>query len=400
MREGWVDWCSQKWFSMIHGNKLVYNACWEDPRIDRVALDLGPEDRLLTITSAGCNTLDYALLGPKHIYAVDINPRQSALLELKIAGIRELDFETFFQIFGQGRHEDFVFVYTQYLRHHLSAASAAHWDRHLDYFESKGGRSGFYFRGASGALARWINHYIDFNQLRDPVQAIFDADTVAEQNYIYRSLLQKRFWSDLIRWFLQWDAPYAFIGVPRAQRKQVEETYRGGMRQFIEDCFETVFARLPLKDNYFWWLYVSGQYLPHRCPEYLKEENFLALKGGLVERISVHTASLADFMRSLRERISRFVLLDHMDWLWGSLRGVLQEEWQLFTEIAAPQARLLWRSASTHCQFVDKVEVSVGGRHCRVGDLLRYHAALAAELQTRDRVHTYGSFAIADLQLA
>ena len=87
-----VDWANSRMFNLVHRNNLVYNTCWEDPRLDRVALDLGPDDDVLVITSAGCNALDYALTEPRHVYAVDMNPRQNALLELKIAGIRPLDF--------------------------------------------------------------------------------------------------------------------------------------------------------------------------------------------------------------------------------------------------------------------------------------------------------------------
>ena len=397
MPERLVDWVSQQFFSLIHRNSLVYNACWEDPRIDRVALNLGPTDTLLTITSAGCNVLDFALLKPKHIYAIDMNPRQNALLELKMAGIRELDFGTFFEIFGKGRCADFGSLYKRRLRKLLSPAAAGHWDRHLDFFSVKFPSSGFYFRGASGALARWMNHYIDLNRMREPLQAIFNASTVAEQEYIYRNVLHSAFWSGLLRWVLQWDLPFAFIGVPRAQRRQVETDYRGGMAKFIEDRLETVFARLPLKDNYFWWLYFNGEYTPDRCPEYLKQENFLALKSGLVDRISVHTASLTDFLRQCPEQISRFVLLDHMDWLSESLNHVLREEWELFPQVARPGARMLWRSASLRANFVDSVEINLHGERCRVGDILKYNTTLAKELQEKDRVHTYGSFAIADL---
>jgi S-adenosylmethionine-diacylglycerol 3-amino-3-carboxypropyl transferase len=38
------------------------------------ALALTPADRVLVITSAGCNALDYALLGAR-VLAVDQNPR-------------------------------------------------------------------------------------------------------------------------------------------------------------------------------------------------------------------------------------------------------------------------------------------------------------------------------------
>src|SRR5260370_640082 len=109
------DWVSSKVFQVVHGRNLVYNACWEDPRLDRVALELGPEDTILVITSAGCNALDYSLQAPKRIYAIDMNPRQNALLELKQAGIRRLEFEDFFQMFGKGWLPNFRKVYKQTL---------------------------------------------------------------------------------------------------------------------------------------------------------------------------------------------------------------------------------------------------------------------------------------------
>ena len=50
-------------FKAVHSRNLVYNASWEDPALDRQALQLGPDDRVLVITSAGCNALDYLLAG-------------------------------------------------------------------------------------------------------------------------------------------------------------------------------------------------------------------------------------------------------------------------------------------------------------------------------------------------
>ena len=51
---------SERLFGLVHGRNLVYNTCWEDPRLDRIALAIRPQDRILVITSAGCNALDYA----------------------------------------------------------------------------------------------------------------------------------------------------------------------------------------------------------------------------------------------------------------------------------------------------------------------------------------------------
>ena len=29
------------WFRRVHGSRLIYNTCWEDPRADRELLQLG-----------------------------------------------------------------------------------------------------------------------------------------------------------------------------------------------------------------------------------------------------------------------------------------------------------------------------------------------------------------------
>ena len=73
------EWVNRRIFTTVHGNNLVYNTCWEDPRLDRQALEFGPDDNVLVITSAGCNALDYALAGPNHVNAVDMNPRQNRI---------------------------------------------------------------------------------------------------------------------------------------------------------------------------------------------------------------------------------------------------------------------------------------------------------------------------------
>src|SRR3954469_17869552 len=101
-----LDWVSGRVFKFVHGNNLVYNTCWEDPRLDRVGLKIERTDNILVITSAGCNALDYALCEPNHVFAVDMNPRQNALLDLKIAAIKTLDFEDFFRLFGYGFHPE------------------------------------------------------------------------------------------------------------------------------------------------------------------------------------------------------------------------------------------------------------------------------------------------------
>ena len=153
------DWISRRLFNAVHRNNLVYNTCWEDPRLDREALLLSSDDDVLVITSAGCNALDYALCEPNHVYAVDMNPRQNALLELKKAAIKCLPFDEFFKMFGEGRLPGIKESYRQTLRNELSEWSQSFWDRKIKWFDNR--RRTFYFRGTSGTFARMMKVYTD-----------------------------------------------------------------------------------------------------------------------------------------------------------------------------------------------------------------------------------------------
>lgn len=391
------DWWQGRVFQFVHQHNLVYNTCWEDPRLDRRALELSPSDRVLVITSAGCNALDYVLHEPEHVFAVDLNPAQNALLELKLAAIRGLDYEDFFAMFGRGRITNSRELYADKLRPSLSPGASEYWNRHIDFFSGERRRS-FYFRGSSGWFAWMVNRYIDqVARARDCVEAILHAGSVEEQQSIYESRLRPVFWTRFIRWMVGRDTTLSLVGVPRPQREQVERSYAGGISQFIEDSIEAVFTRLSLHDNYFWRVYLTGEYSRDCCPEYLRPENFERLRSGLVDRVSVHTASVTQFLNEQSPAISRFVLLDHMDWLSTSRQPLLAQEWQAIVDHATPDARILWRSGGLQTDFVDRVRVRHNGREREVAELLRYQRGLADHLHVRDRVHTYGSFHIAHM---
>lgn len=393
-----TEWISGHVFKLVHRKNLVYNCCWEDPRLDRVALNLKPTDTVAMITSAGCNALDYALDGPKQIYAVDVNFRQNALLELKLVAIRTLQFEDFFDIFGRGRSSKFSSIYQTALRNCLNPVSRDYWDERMHYFSGQGRWGSFYYRGTTGLFARALKSYIDRKpKVREALDELFTASSLQEQSQVYFAI-RGAVWSRLVRWLLGRDSALAMLGIPRPQRVHLERNYPGGIVKFIEDCIEAVFTKLPLRDNYFWRLYAFGEYSPTCCPEYLKENNFYLLKGGPVEAIQTLTCTMTQFLREHEESVSKLVLLDHMDWLnIPARRSLLGTEWQAIVDRAAKNARIIWRSAGLDGRFVDSLTIKVGGRQRSLAELLSYQSELASNLHVQDRVHTYGSFCIADL---
>ena len=390
-----LDRFNQKVFDAIYGRSLVYNTCWEDPAVDRKALNLGPDDTVLAITSAGCNVLDYALLGPRRIHAVDANPRQTALLELKLAAIRCLDYKDFFALFGRGHHDDSARLYRNLLRAELSPRAREWWDKNHLWFSSR--RGSFYYHGLAGIVARSFHVYLKLRPvLAASVHELFAAPDIAAQRNIYDRRVAEEFWRRGVNWVLARQITMSLLGVPHPQRRLVQQQHPGGIAAFIRDAVEYVFRELSIQNNYFWLVYMLGHYTEDCCPEYLKRHNFHALKAGLADCIVPHTCTVSEFLADTDERISRFVLLDHMDWMSSYYPDALVEEWNLLLERAAPNARILFRSAHAHPDFLDWVHV--GAAREPLHDSLQFHDELAERLQREDRVHTYAGFMIADVR--
>jgi len=159
-------------------NGIIYNVAWEDPRIDGELLQLGAGDRLLVLTTGGCNVLDRLLDGPEHIVAADLNPAQNALLELRLAAARSLTHEQFFELFACSNRALFDSVYAAKVRPLLSASAAAHWDKHASFFDD------VMYAGAAGTLARALRVVAGACGLGGLIRAIETAESLEAQQEI------------------------------------------------------------------------------------------------------------------------------------------------------------------------------------------------------------------------
>src|SRR5262249_29215027 len=154
--------------------------------------------------------------------------------ELKRAAVLGLDHASFFELFGQGQSPHAAQMYADALRGHLSPRTQAYWDRHIGFFAGKGWRKSFYYRGTSGLLAKLVltNAHV-LHRLREPIQALLDARSVAEQRSIYEASIRPKIWTPWLRWFLSRSFTLTLLGVPWPQRDQIVAQYKGGVSQFI-----------------------------------------------------------------------------------------------------------------------------------------------------------------------
>ncbi|TYP95463.1 S-adenosylmethionine-diacylglycerol 3-amino-3-carboxypropyl transferase [Fodinibius salinus] len=366
-------------FNSVVSSNLIYNTCWEDPRIDRSLLQLDNDSQVVMLTSAGCNALDYLLDNPHKVHCVDINPAQNALLELKKALFEAGKHHLLWDFFGKGAKKGAKMVYRQKLRSLLPSFAQTYWDGHIDYFEPTSVLPSFYFRGTSGNVARLIHNRIQRKGLYPQVLNMLDAEKLSEQAYYFQEI-EPQIWNTFSKWLVRQPATMTMIGVPATQRKMIEKRYTGGILDFIRESLNRVFTKQTLQDNYFWRVYLTGSYRSNCCPNYLLEENFETLKKR-TDNINTHTSTLSNFLEQNPDNYSHFVLLDHQDWMADAQPDALAKEWQLILSNAQQGAKILFRSAGSTLSFLPEF----------VFDYVDFNSGRTDEIHQQDRVGTYES---------
>ena len=373
-------------FRHVHNSNLIYNTAWEDPRLDRQLMKLDANSRVVMITSAGCNALDYLLDNPAEIHAVDMNYRQNALLELKHALIRQGNFEVLFEMFGFGSHAEYAFVYDR-LRKTLSEPARKFWDKRISFFNPTSLKKSFYYHGTSGIAAYVMGNALF--KLRPNVKnfatCLLDARSLEEQRDAYE-LFEREIWGPFSNWLLRQPTLMTLLGVPRPQIKLIQDSYPGGLTDYVKDKLRHVFTELPINDNYFWRVYMTGSYTLGCCPNYLKQENQPELKAR-VDRLKSYTTTLSGFLREYPGQYTHFVLLDHQDWLAAHDTEALRDEWELILANSAPGAKILMRSAGVNLDFVPEA----------IRTRVRFFPESTEALHQLDRVGTYGSLHFAEV---
>lgn len=308
---------------------------WEDPAIDHRVLKCTPDDVVLTISSAGCNVLDYVLEGPKKVIAVDMNGAQLALLELKLAAIRACTHDEFFRLFGESEYRLFSEIYASRLRPHLSPDAAEFWDANGSII-----RNNLMFAGASGLMARLLQPIIWLTGVqRLMVQATLSGEGAP------KALVSSPFFKlacAVVKAPALWSWLAPLGGVPLEQLNLLAERPELFADRLVEVLVKRMWPNEHFANNYFYYGYVVGKFSRECCPRYLKQEHFETLRKR-VDIVKPFHGTWAEGAETLAMgEVTVASLLDSMDWMPEGMVG--ENIGRLIQCMARKKARIFWRS--------------------------------------------------------
>lgn len=352
-----------KFYNYLFNRKIVYNVCMEDPRTDMLLFDPAPGSRLFVLASGGCNALHYAL-DPNFdsVQCVDANPCQVALVNLKKQVIENCDYEDLWKMFGDGVHENVGLHYEQRLRVGLPAACATYWDRNIKYFQANGMNNGFHYHTGCGFITHCFK-LLKKDRLKQ-ISALFTLADKKQQTALYEKHLEPVFNGLLTKLLINFTTRF---GIPSRQLRMISEK-PSEVLAFLNARIKKTLTELPANENYFYHVYIFGNYKRSCAPEYLKACNFESLKKAH-RKVSVKNAYVTDYLGQTEQRFTHFALLDHLDWLVHEPR-MLERQWRSLLSHAEVGAKVLVRSyfsglewlpdfAKKHLDFVDHIDEHV-----------------------------------------
>jgi S-adenosylmethionine-diacylglycerol 3-amino-3-carboxypropyl transferase len=374
-------------------DSFIYNQIWEDPRVDIQALQIDEKSRILTISSGGCNALNYLLEGPESVTAVDLNRHHIYLLNLKHAALAHApDHESFFSFFGVGHDASTGTDYLKFIAPHLDRQTRRFWESNtflgelfygdrISFFRNAGlynhSRNGFFLRFFH-SLARGMN--LDIEQ-------ILKAESLEDQELLYDKHIAPFFNSILINVIGKLPVTLFGLGIPPQQYDELKRDLTGN--RTIIDIYRDRVRRLacdfPIGENYFAWQAFARRYDTENrraIPDYLKAGNFSPLRQN-ADRLTTKIGSATDEIKNHPEStLNRFVLLDAQDWMDAD---AIEDLWAAIADKAELGSRIIFRTAGAASPVETAISAELRAKFV-------YEKELSQNLFKRDRSSIYGGF--------
>jgi S-adenosylmethionine-diacylglycerol 3-amino-3-carboxypropyl transferase len=314
----------EKFFQSIN-----YASFHEDSNSERRALELTQSDRVLCLTGSGARPLDLLLDGPNEIIAVDWNPAQSHLLELKLAVIKHLSYGDGMSFLGLRTSTSRESMYAG-MRPLLSSAAKSFWDSNPLSI-----RRGIYFDGRWERFLRQAS-WLARRARSGLAQQILDCSDLVTQQKLWRTQWDNAWW----KWFL-WCSTNRFVvryllREPGLQYVPTSLSISTTIRQRFGQASSSFLFR---ESPWIWALFKGRIDETGPLPEHLKPHNFEKLREH-ADCVTVVTASIQDYLKACESDFDAFSLSDFSSYCDQATH---EKIWSAVVRHSRPNARFCER---------------------------------------------------------
>lgn len=350
-------------------SSIRYAQCWEDADVLVEALAPRPGQTLVSIASAGDNTLALLTGRPARVVAVDLSAAQIACLELRVAAYRALTHAGLLQLVGSRPSADRQALYTR-CRSQLTPSTRAFWDAHGDDIDRGIGGAGKFER----YFATFRRYVLPLVHGQRQVARLLASGTREEREAFYAHDWDTARWRWMFRLFFS-RTVMGRLGRDPAFFAHVEGTVAD---RILERTRHAMTVLDPAANPYMQWI-LEGRHAA-ALPLALRPEHFETIRDGL----------------------------DHLEWHQSDLYGALDRLGSGTLHGANLSDIFEYMAPDEYRRGLDRLCVALAPagrlaywnmlaprrRPDDMADRLRSLDALAAQLHARDQAFFYSAFVI------
>jgi S-adenosylmethionine-diacylglycerol 3-amino-3-carboxypropyl transferase len=351
--------------------RIRYAQSWEDPSCLQGALQPDEDSRIVSIAAAGDNSFALLIQGAGRVVSLDMSPAQCALVELKRAAIRTLEYEEFLRFLGVAVATDRAALYMR-VRSELPIDAREYWDSQVDVIAR-----GVIHAGKLENMFRVFRTRVH-PALHTPrtTRAAFEPRSRLQREAFWHDRWNNRRWQAAIRLFFS-ERVIAHLGRDKSFFVHVQINVS---EHYTRRAFHA-FVELDPSTNPFLQYILLGHYLNLEAGHpYLAPQHFMTLRERL-DRLEVRCVEMEGFLSSCEPgEFTGFNLSDIFEWMSDELH---ERVYRAIVHASAPGATLAYwnnlvpRSAPTSLLEAGAVSTD---------------RALAQRLHEADRAFLYRDF--------
>jgi S-adenosylmethionine-diacylglycerol 3-amino-3-carboxypropyl transferase len=304
----------------------------EDGRAERALTASSGAQRIACIGSGGCTALSLLDDHISEVIVADANPAQCALIELKVAALRDLNRDEFLGFIGARPDTRRASIYRG-LRPLLTDPAQKFWDKRIDCIATGINKIGVTERYYD-FVGRNVRHSV---VPQDILEELFATNCVERQHALFEEYFKTERWNIAMRILLSKQSNLMFYPAfwyARAKEHEFEELLLPKLMQVLS-CHSA-------PRNYFLSQLLLGRYLdPDQdgAPHYLSREGYAAARRNL-EKMRLVNLPIQAMLGQERD-IDGFFLSNIFDW---GKEVHAREVWEAVQHAAAPGAVFLFRN--------------------------------------------------------
>lgn len=349
-----------------------YAQCWEDTEVLLAGLAVEPGDVCLSIASAGENTLSLLTAYPAKVFAVDLNPAQLAMLELRVAAYRLLSYDDLLVFMGSRRGHHRMALYNT-CRRLLSRHARAYWDDRLEDIAHGLGSAGKFER----ILQQLRSFFVPLAHNQSVVDTLLKPRSRTDRHNFFR-----RIWDTPMRRFLVKLFLPRIVHARRGQGASFLPSFDLAHGKRVADRTKKLITDMdPSQNPYLHWMLTGthGDVLPFA----LRPENVNTIKAN-IDRLDWRLCAVEDVLSELGDRsVDRFNLSDIFEYLAEPAYHTLLHR---LARCGRRGGRLAYWNTMTKRK-----------RPPMMADMLLPLTELSTALRSRDHIFFYDDFVIEEI---